>query len=948
MATEVHLNPNVAAGMLRAGFEDIDANESWHQFDVDIFSTRRAAVDMALASLPDGYAAVSYRLSFYRFVNDVPSTTTYDVTFTASSIVLLPELVSDASLTSLNPPDSLEPGDYITDNDMSDGDYRGRVLTPPADPGPSKVYLAVGRSADTNFKSIIYVDLPGATGTWGVNWYATFDEAPDVPEPDPDFVEVLLGENTITPSHWTSVSSSTSFDRLSTTLDAIPSGSGVISYRVALHRPSSPGTVYSAAVSIEALQELTPVPPLLLPIIGFPDLDPGEASENPQGDKYVLALTPPGDPGPTQVLLALGQSISGRFLSRVWVSLPKETDETWELRWYGTFLDVESVEVELTDKRGPPLASRTEPPSTEWQSFGRGGAPNNRVVQRYHLYIDDSDPDEEIRRAFRFSFDAEQYEALPITENADLQSGASPFRPGREHRDQAIVFQVPFPYLLDRRSSTNEVYVVRTGRVATNMEVAVFADRHWGGQLYASVVTTRTGTRLPPSVEVVQCVGDPALRPWYEPPAEQPTGTSSASDYNAITARAVSGFSLYIVPKDACDFHNPITYLVLHPNFSSVRYFHDRNDLSTPANFPDPSTASGFGWGGSFRPDAIANYTNLCTIDPIPLPPKKGEEGTTQRTGISSIEEYGVEVPEGAAYVTIIEGCDTDPVFFYQETTTVWVNSPATYAVDRIDLPGPRPGFIRFLDADGSPIGDDLGHDGTTRVGTIYIGCPQGFFASYDDGSLACEYGEAPGGAEFLQVIRSLGYCHSDDPASLWADAPIYALTRTDLPDPTNIGAFRWLDSDEAPIGDVWEVCFVGPPESVCDEEPVVPQPEPEPEPEGDRYLIGVPYDHFIETLDLARTGAGDTMGRRQSIARVRVHLLETSALRIGPREGKVQDVPFRQFEPIGASVEPLSGYRRIPIPREWNSNGRMRIEGVDGLRMEVLSLMPDAQIGDE
>ena len=924
--------------MLRGGFEDIDANESWHQFDVDIFSTRRAAVDMALANVPDGHVASEYRLSFYRFVNDVPSTTTYDVTFAARDIADLPELSSAASLTSLTPPDSLEPGDDIT---TSGGTVRGLVLTPPADPGPSKVYLALGNSADENFQSIIFVDLPGATGTWGVNWYVTFDEPP--PPPPPDTVEVLLGENTITPSHWTSLSSSASLSRLSTTLAAIPSGSGVISYRVAFHRQSSPGTVYSADVSIEALQELTPIPPIVLGFIGFPDLDPGETSENPQGDKYVLALTPPGDPGPTQVLLALGQSLGGRFLSRVWLGLPKETDESWEVRWYGTFLDAEAIEVELTTKRGPPLQTfpPTEPASSEWESFGRGDVPQGKVVQRYHLYIDDQNPNEELRRAFRFSFDAAQYEALPIVGTADQRGGTSPIFNGNEVRDKVIVFKIPYPYVSSLLTVAEaEIYIARTGVPATNfvsgMDVAVNGTRNWAGQLYASVVTSRTGTRLAPSVETVQCVGDPALRPWYEPPTTKPTGSASGSDYDAITPAGETS-SIIIIPKAACDFHDPREYLIRHPNLGNLRYVFTRGDPSTATGLPPPSEASAFDWG-SFDANS-STWTDQCTIDPFPLPPKKGEEPDTQRTGISSIDEFVNLVPEGAAFVQLAPDTICDFGASLEEIFGAYsIPGPTVYAVDRIDLPPPNTiGALRFLDAGGNQLGE------------FSESCPFGFFATFPGGmSMSCEYGEAPGGAEFLQVVRSVGYCHSDDPASLWDAAPIYALTRTDLPDPTNIGAFRWLDSDEAPIGDVWEVCFVGPPESVCDEEPVVPQPEPEPEPEGDRYLIGVPYDHFIETLDLARTGAGDTMGRRQSIARVRVHLLETSALRIGPREGKVQDVPFRQFEPIGASVEPLSGYRRIPIPREWNSNGRMRIEGVDGLRMEVLSLMPDAQIGDE
>ena len=328
------------------------------------------------------------------------------------------------------------------------------------------------------------------------------------------------------------------------------------------------------------------------------------------------------------------------------------------------------------------------------------------------------------------------------------------------------------------------------------------------------------------------------------------TGTGEACEFGEVPEGAEY---LQALSRSACDLSDPYAVFDRLTLGSSQTYI-----LGHLSVLPDPIDVGIFRWL-DVDGNQIGEIQDYCFAG-VPVPTCEG----------SRLCEYGIEAPEGAAYVTILQGCDRDPVFFFQESTINWIDSSATYRVDSMDLPKPRPGFIRFLDADGSPIGDELGHDGTTRVGTIIDGCP------------------------------------------LW-------------------------------------------PESICPVEPVVPPPEPPPGteppppgPEVERYLLGVPYDHFIETLDLARTGAGDTMGRRQSIARVRVHLLETSALRIGPREGKVQDVPFRQFEPIGASVEPLSGYRRIPIPREWNSNGRMRIEGVDGLRMEVLSLMPDAQIGDE
>ena len=116
---------------------------------------------------------------------------------------------------------------------------------------------------------------------------------------------------------------------------------------------------------------------------------------------------------------------------------------------------------------------------------------------------------------------------------------------------------------------------------------------------------------------------------------------------------------------------------------------------------------------------------------------------------------------------------------------------------------------------------------------------------------------------------------------------------------------------------------------------------------DGD-FMIGVPYDSYIETLNLAQTSDGLALGRRQSVARVRVRILETRALRIGPDERRMRDVPIRQFENLGGPPEPFSGFQRVSIPREWDSNGRIRVESVDPHRMEVLSVMPDTQMGDE
>ena len=197
-----------------------------------------------------------------------------------------------------------------------------------------------------------------------------------------------------------------------------------------------------------------------------------------------------------------------------------------------------------------------------------------------------------------------------------------------------------------------------------------------------------------------------------------------------------------------------------------------------------------------------------------------------------------------------------------------------------------------------------------------------------------------------------------------WTHAQSMLITSTFLPERPEISFYRFVDGDGMQVGATGFTCWDPPPPPVIVIPPEVdltPDPPPEPEPKpggtpsaagelvcGEGFLVGVPYDSFIETLDLAQTNQGNSLGRRQAVARVRVHLLETSALRIGPDEGRMREVPFRQFENLGAPPEPYSGYQRIPIPREWNSNGRIRVESVDPHRMEILSVMPDTQIGDE
>ena len=114
-----------------------------------------------------------------------------------------------------------------------------------------------------------------------------------------------------------------------------------------------------------------------------------------------------------------------------------------------------------------------------------------------------------------------------------------------------------------------------------------------------------------------------------------------------------------------------------------------------------------------------------------------------------------------------------------------------------------------------------------------------------------------------------------------------------------------------------------------------------------DSFIVGMPYDSYIETLNLDETTEGRSFGKRQSVARVRVQVRDTRGLMLGPDSSKMVAVKMRQLEGHGEGVEPFTGFLRVPIPRSWESNGKVRIESVDPYRMEILAVIPDTQLGD-
>ena len=112
-------------------------------------------------------------------------------------------------------------------------------------------------------------------------------------------------------------------------------------------------------------------------------------------------------------------------------------------------------------------------------------------------------------------------------------------------------------------------------------------------------------------------------------------------------------------------------------------------------------------------------------------------------------------------------------------------------------------------------------------------------------------------------------------------------------------------------------------------------------------HCVGLPYRSYIETLNLAETVTdGPTLGRRQSVPRVRIQVNNTRGLRVGPTLDRLSTVKERQFEEYGQITDLSTGYIRQELSPSWRTNGRIVIEASDAQPMEVLAVIPDTDVG--
>ena len=111
----------------------------------------------------------------------------------------------------------------------------------------------------------------------------------------------------------------------------------------------------------------------------------------------------------------------------------------------------------------------------------------------------------------------------------------------------------------------------------------------------------------------------------------------------------------------------------------------------------------------------------------------------------------------------------------------------------------------------------------------------------------------------------------------------------------------------------------------------------------------GLPFVARVETLRLEAGAAdGTAQGKTKRIHEVTVRLMRTGGLRIGPRHGSIDPVPFRSSAaPMGQPPGLLSGDVEIELDAGFDTYGGLVLEQRQPLPCTILALMPRVNTSD-
>jgi hypothetical protein len=113
------------------------------------------------------------------------------------------------------------------------------------------------------------------------------------------------------------------------------------------------------------------------------------------------------------------------------------------------------------------------------------------------------------------------------------------------------------------------------------------------------------------------------------------------------------------------------------------------------------------------------------------------------------------------------------------------------------------------------------------------------------------------------------------------------------------------------------------------------------------RVHLGLRYIGDLETLNI-ESPQGTTQGQKKKISDVVIRFKRSRGLLIGPSSDKLREMKQREFEPLGEPTELLTGDKKINIPPDWNSNGRLFLRQKEPLPFTILAVAPQIEPGDE
>lgn len=113
------------------------------------------------------------------------------------------------------------------------------------------------------------------------------------------------------------------------------------------------------------------------------------------------------------------------------------------------------------------------------------------------------------------------------------------------------------------------------------------------------------------------------------------------------------------------------------------------------------------------------------------------------------------------------------------------------------------------------------------------------------------------------------------------------------------------------------------------------------------RVSMGLKYTSDLETLNNEIAAGGSTIqGDLKKISTCTIRFSRSRGLFVGISSDALDEVKQRQFENMGDPTALLDGDLTLPLPSDWEQNGRVFARQRDPLPMNVLAFIPDLDIG--